>query len=148
MLIEHIQNEKVKPENLSWRERRQIVKHFLEEQSEVSNAQIGALIGTSGQHVGRVKKSLLKEASSEIDELDIKLLATSMKKRKEEYQRKAAKREDYSLAWKIEMDFIEKMQSFGFVHKEAEAVAHINALSIIQYRESKRLYKKENGKTK
>jgi len=148
-LIDLLQKKKVKPESLGYPERRKIIQYFLEEQSEVSNRQIAELIGTTRQAVGQMKKTLIKNAAWEIDELDLKLLASSLKVKKEEYQRKAVKKGDLTLAWKIEMEFIEKMQSFGYVHKEAEKVGYFNqALSINAYRESKRLYSKENGKTK
>jgi hypothetical protein len=147
-LIKLLQNKKVKPENLSYRERRQIIKYFLEEQSEVSNSQIGELIGTTGQNVGQVKKTLLKAAAWEIDELDVKALAVSLKRRKEEYQRKAAKDHNYSLAWKIEIDFIEKMQSLGFIRKAAETLNLNQAMAMSDCLESISGYDKEDGKTK
>ena len=147
-LIELLQKKKVNPESLSYRERRKVIKYFLEEQSEVSNTQIGELIGTTGQNVGQVKKTLLKEAAWEIDELDIKALAVSLKKRKEEYQRKAAKDQNYSLAWKIEMDFIEKMQSLGFIRKAADSINLNKPLSMVKCLESIQGYNKEDGKTK
>jgi len=147
-LIELLQKKKVKAEDLSYRQRRRIIKYFLEEQSEVSNTQIGELIGTTGQNVGQVKKHLLKEAAWEIDELDVKSLAVSLKKKKEEYQRKAAKDHNYSLAWKIEMDYIEKMQSLGFIHKEPENINLKNyEPSIEDMRDSFKQYDEENGKT-
>ncbi len=147
-LIELLQKKKVKPEALGYRERRKIIQYFLEEQSEVSNRQIAELIGTSRQNVYQVKKTLLKNAAWEITELDVITLAVSMKKRKEEYQRRSVQKKDFSLAWKAEMDFIEKMQSLGFIRKAPDVVNMNYALSIHDCQESINQYDKENGKTK
>lgn len=147
-LIELLQKKKVKPESLSFRERRKIIKYFLEEQSEISNTQIGELLAVTSQAVGQMKQTLLRNAASELDDLDVKLVAVSLKKRKEEYQRKAAKDQNYSLAWRIEIEFIEKMQSLGFIHKAAETLNLNYAMAMSDCLESIKLYDKEDGKTK
>ena len=116
-LIKALQNKRIESSQLSSHQRKVIIKFFIEEQSDFSNNQIAELIGITNVHVSRLKHQSLKKAVWEIEDIDIKILAVSLKKRKEEYQRRAVKGNDISLAWKIEMDYIEKMQSLGFVYE-------------------------------
>jgi hypothetical protein len=92
----------------------------MEEVSETSNRAIALLIGVSDLHVSRLKRDLLKKASWEVEHIDVKIMATAFKKKKEELQRRAMEGQDYSLAWKIECDYIAKMQDLGFIYKEPE----------------------------
>jgi hypothetical protein len=119
-IIELLQKGRITGEELSARQRRVVVKYFMEEMTDQSNTSIASLIGVTDVHVCRIKRELMKRGMWEIESVDIKMLALGLLKRKVEYQRRAAETQNWSLAWKIECDFIEKMQSLGFVYKEPE----------------------------
>jgi len=137
-LIEALQNKKIKAEDLTSHERKKIVFYFLENQSDESNVAIGRLLGITSQAVGYLKKQLLKQSAWEIEDIDIKMLAVSLKKKKEEYQRKAVAGKDVRLAWQIEIDYIEKMQSLGFVYKAPEKIQgnFTHTLSMTDFKQS------------
>lgn len=136
-LIEALQNKKINAEDLTSRQRKKVVLYFLENQSDESNVAIGRLLGITNQAVGQIKKQLLKESAWEIEDVDIKMLAVSLKKKKEEYQRRAVGK-DVRLAWQIEMDYIEKMQSLGFVYKAPEKIQgnFTHTLSMTDFKQS------------
>jgi Fe2+ or Zn2+ uptake regulation protein len=123
-LIKAIEDKKVKPSQLTTHQRRLIVKYYLEEQSHISNRTIANLIGVSDTHISRMKREVLKKSAWEIEEIDVKILAVSLKKKKEEYQRLAREKGDTKLAWDIEMDYIEKMQSLGFIFEMPKKTVH------------------------
>jgi len=119
--IIHLLNTKqIAAAELTPHQRKVVVKYYLEEESHVSNVFIANFIGVTDVHVSRIKRQLLRNASYEIDQMDVRSMAVSLKKKKEEYQRKAATKEDFSLAWKIELDFVAAMQGLGFVYKSPD----------------------------
>ena len=121
-LIEALQKNKFSPQDLTLHQRKKIILYFLEEQSSESNRAIGRLIGISGQAVGQQKNSLLKNSAWEIEDINVKIVAVSLKKKKEEYQRRAMKKDDIRLAWQMEIDYIEKMQSLGFIYEAPKKI--------------------------
>lgn len=139
-LIEALDTKVIKPENLSAHQRKVLVKYFMENQSDITNAVLGQMIGITDGQVGRLKKELIKRAVWEIEEIDIKMLAAALLKKKQEYQKKAAKAGNYSLAWQIEKDYIEKMQELGFVYK-APAVVDLNVVQTNFQIQIKELYR-------
>lgn len=116
-LIDLLDKGKIMPESLTPHQRKVIVKYYMESMSYVPNTFIADSIGVSDVHVARLKREMLKKSVWEIETIDIKMLAAALKKKKEEYQREAAKKGEYALAWKIECEYIEKMQELGFVYK-------------------------------
>lgn len=116
-LITGLSSEEIDKENLSPHQRKVIVKYYLENESQTSNVFIARLIGVSDVHVSRIKRQLLEDSAFEIERLDVVRMAVSLKKKKEEYQRKASEDGNYNLAWKIELDYIQAMQELGFVYK-------------------------------
>lgn len=122
-LINRLQTKKVNPQDLINRQRAIIVKYFMENQPEFSNIEIARLLGISDMSVHRWKKKALRQATWEIDDMDIKILAVALKKSKENLQRRAYAAQDNRLAWQIECEFISKMQDLGFVYKAPEKVA-------------------------
>lgn len=114
-LIKRLDSGKVKPKELTSHQRRVVVKYFLEERSDVSDLKIGELIGVTGQAVRWIKRKLIDEAFWQIEELDIKRLATSLLRKRNEFQRRAAGDKDWRLAWQIELDYIKAMTDLGFI---------------------------------
>ena len=112
-----LQEKKISKEVLTPRDRKLVIAYFLEEQSEETNTAIAELLGITPQAVGKIKDRLLSEAIWEIETIDIKKLAARLKKKANELQRKAQKAGDYGIAWRIETEFIEKLQDLGFVMK-------------------------------
>jgi hypothetical protein len=117
VLIKLLTDKKLAAADLQPHQRKVIVKYYMEEMSYVSNGFIGDMIGCTDVHVSRLKRNILRKSIWEIDDIDIKALALSLKKRKEEYQRAAHRAGNIGLAWAIECEFIEKMQKLGFVYE-------------------------------
>lgn len=122
-LVNGLTTKKILPEGLVPRQKRLIIKYFLEHKPEFNNVEIARLIGMSDMYVHNIKNRLLKQGAWEIDAIDVKILAVSLKKKKEELQRRALNTGDISMAWRIECDFIKEMQGLGFVYKAPEKLA-------------------------
>lgn len=106
--------------DLNAHERKIIVKYFYEEDSSWSNTAIAKLIAVTPQQVCKIKRWLKKVGVWEVEAINIEGIAIDLLKRKMEYQRKAVDGGDYALAWRIEVEFVEKMQDLGFVYKAPE----------------------------
>ena len=120
LVIQLLKDKRLKKDDLTPRQRKLVVKYFTEEASEFSNQNIADMIGVTDVRVGQIRQQLLKSAVWEIETIDIKMLATGLLQKKKQFQRRAVERNDFSLAWQIEKDYIEKMQSLGFVYKAPE----------------------------
>lgn len=140
-LINLLQKQTLRPDQLSSHQRKVIVKYFMEEQSNFSNVEIGELVGVTNVHVSRLKRELLRNSLWEIEALDVEMLAVSLKKKKDELQRRAMQispSPDLALVWKIENDFIEKMCEMGFIKLQPARllVGHVDLGSLeIQLKE-------------
>ena len=114
-ILKGLEDGLIKKEDLTSHQRKVVVKFYLEELSHTSNRAIAEKIGISDMQVGRIKKFLLRHSVWEIEDVDVKMVAVTLSKKKEEYQRKAAKDGDTALAWRIECDFVEKLAALGFI---------------------------------
>lgn len=88
-MLEALKSGKMKAGELTPRQRRVIVTFLVEEQAPMTDVQVGRLIGVSSQQAGRIRNTVLRNASWEITELDVILLGTNLKRLKESLQRKA-----------------------------------------------------------
>lgn len=120
LVIQLLKDKRLKKDDLTPRQRKLVVKYFTEEASEFSNQNIADMIGVTDVRVGQIRQQLLKSAVWEIETIDIKMLAAGLLQKKKQFQRRAVERNEISLAWQIEKDYIEKMQSLGFVYKAPE----------------------------
>lgn len=117
ILLKKINENTLAPSALSKYQRGLCVQHLSFE--GWTQVEIGALLGVSRQVVIRDLKRIEREWYGYVDEykhLNIvvgKLIATARR-----LICKAIRERDYSLAWKIECDLIDKLQSLGYVHKE------------------------------
>jgi hypothetical protein len=132
-LIKKLKNEEVEPGALDKYERKKIIQYFLENQLEATNYQIAQLLGISPQAVGRQKKNLIKSAAWQIGDLDVLQVATDLKIKAEQLQRRLTGNGDYMDAWKIQVDLIKTLQSMGFIIKvprqiqiQAQVIEQIN----------------------
>lgn len=122
-LLDALATGKVDPARLTARIRKKIVQYFMEERSEATNRYVAKLIGVSDTQVCRIRRQLVRRSSWQIEDMDVKELATELKIRKTELQRRAIGSRDYGLAWKIECDFIDKMADLGFLKLPPKRVA-------------------------
>lgn len=122
-LINRLQTKTFKQEDLIPRQKRLIIKYFMEYKPEFSNVEIARLIDMSDMYVHNEKQEMLRQGASEIESIDVKIVAVSLKKRKEELQRRALTVGDIRLGWQIECDFIREMQNLGFINKAPEKIA-------------------------
>jgi hypothetical protein len=125
-LIDALQKKLIDPSALSSRLRTKVVQYYMEEHSEVSCRRVAEIAGCSHTHVVRLRRKLAEIAALELDTIDIKRVAGQFKMRKEELQRRAMSDRDWGTAWKIECDYIEKLQSFGFIILAPHRVLNIN----------------------
>jgi hypothetical protein len=116
-LIGRLQRKEMTGEQLSPHQRKVIVKYFYEEDSSWSNSAIGQLIAVTPQHASHIKGMLKRIGLWEVEAINIEIIALDLYKRKMEYQRKAVDKEDFALAWRIEIEFVGKMQDLGFIYK-------------------------------
>ena len=120
-LINRLQTKQIKSEDLIPRQRALIIKYFQDSKPEFSNVEIGRLLGISDMSVHRWKQKALRQATWEIKSIDVNILAVSLKKCKEELQRRAFTSGGITglgLVWQIECDYIREMQGLGFVYKK------------------------------
>jgi len=117
-----LQSGQLLPKQLTMHMKTIVIKYFMEEQSEFTNTEISELVGLDFNQVRYIKSKLLKAAAIEIEAIDVKLVAASLAMKKRELQRRAIDAHDYGLAWKIETDYIEKLQGLGFVYKAPQEI--------------------------
>jgi len=115
-LVEALDKGTIRPDQLTPRLRKMIVLFFMKEQTTIPGRQVAALIGVTEGQVSRIKHRFLRDYYFELED-DVKKIALGLKWKKDELQRKAMHAADYKLVWDIEMDYIEKMQSLGFVYE-------------------------------
>lgn len=116
-LINLLKDKKISPDELTPHQRKLVVKYYSEEMSYVPNSFIAEQIGVSDVHITRLKRELLKKGIWEVVSIDVTMLAVELKKKRDELFRNAVRAGDNGTAWRIECDYIEKMQSLGFVYK-------------------------------
>lgn len=113
-IINDLRAKKITTTSLDPHERRVVVCYFMDEESGFSNVDIGKLLGITAMQVGRIKKEMLRKGLWELNDLNTPTIALAFIKRKHEFQRKALSKEDYSLAWKIEVDYTDVLIRMGF----------------------------------
>jgi hypothetical protein len=126
ILVDALQKRLVDPAGLSTRLRRKVVQYYMEEHSEVPTRRVAEIVGCSHTHVVRLRHALAELAALDLDTIDIKRVAGIFKLKKDELQRRAMADHDWSTAWRIECDYIEKLQNFGYIILAPHRVININ----------------------
>jgi hypothetical protein len=119
-LISRLQKNQLTGEALSPHQRKVIVKYFYEEDSSWSKGAIAQLIGVTSHQVGKIKSALKRIGMWEVESIDVMVIGVDVLRKKNECQRKAADKGDWALVWRIEMEYVEKMQGLGFIYKAPE----------------------------
>lgn len=121
-LIKLLNSKGMSASDLTAHERRKIVLYFMQEQSDFSDTDISRVIGIRSTQVAHIKKEMLKKGMWELSSLDTGTVALQFVMKKREIQRKALQKENYDLAWKIEVDFVSTLQRMGFIFEAPQKV--------------------------
>ncbi len=113
----HENPEGVSPEALTPRLRRKVVELYLRERSEATNRMIAEIAGVSEWTVSRYKRRLVEQLGWEVDELDVRRVATETKIKATELFTKAVRAKEFATAWRIHKEYVEVMQSLGYVKR-------------------------------
>jgi hypothetical protein len=125
-LVEALKAGTVDPTTLSWRLRRKVIQYYMEEHSEVSCRRVAEIVGCSHSHVIRTKQGIASLAAYDLDTLDVKKVAANLKLKKEELQRRAMGDRDWATAWKIECDYVDRLQAMGYILLAPHRVLNLN----------------------
>lgn len=115
-VVKGLKEKRIDPSALSPRLRRKIVAMFMEEDSTVTSRNLAELLGVSESQVRRLRRTMVEKSAYDF-ERDLQSILYSMRMKRDEYQRRALLRGDVSTAWRIEVEFIEKLQDMGVVFK-------------------------------
>jgi len=121
-IIQYLQAGKIQGAELGSRLRKLVVIWFMENQFETTNIQISGLIGTTVQNVAKVKKKILREAAWQIRGLDVVRLATETTQLGVQIQKRMLRAGQFAEAWKVQMDMVKVLQSFGFVTRMPQEI--------------------------
>lgn len=133
-IIKHLQEKRIQGSELGSRFRKMVVIWFMENQFEASTAQVAELIGTTTQHVATMKKTVVREAAWQIKDLNVTKLATKTVMFGTQVQKRMLRAGQLAEAWKVQMDMVKVLQSFGFITKAPERVeAKLAILSKIEH---------------
>ena len=121
-IIQYLQAGKIQGAELGSRLRKLVVIWFMENQFETTNIQISGLIGTTVQNVAKVKKKILREAAWQIRGLDVIRLATETTQLGVQIQKRMLRAGQFAEAWKVQMDMVKVLQSFGFVTRMPQEI--------------------------
>jgi len=121
-IIQFVQAGKIQGAELGSRLRKLIVIWFMENQFETTTLQIAELIGTTTQNVSKLKKKILRESAWQIRGLDVVRLATETTQLGVQIQKRMLKAGQLAEAWKVQVDMVKILQSFGFVTKAPQEI--------------------------
>jgi len=107
---------RIDPRELSRSWKGRIIAYFVFEQPEVPNTAIAELLEMTPSAVGwRRRKIIDGEARPELVNTGTYQIMARLTVRKDHLQRKAIAKEDYALAWRIECEYITKLQDLGAI---------------------------------
>ncbi len=107
------------PRTLSRNEKGRVIAYFTFDQPDVPNQAIADLLAMTPSNVSWRRNKIIEGAARpEIYQTGPWRAASKLALRKEHLQRKAIGKEDYGLAWRIECDYIEKLQELGLIPKQ------------------------------
>jgi len=121
-LIELIQRKELNPRNLRRKERLQVVA-FLRNEGK-SGYEIARFLNFCDKTIWNDIKLIKRNAAYLVDEISIKRVAGDLIREADVLINKAKNGLDYTLAWRIKCDLIEKLQSMGFVYKAPAELKH------------------------
>ena len=121
-MMQRIQKGTLDPDTLRPALRRKMVLMLIKENSTISNAKIGALVGMSDSQVGRVRRAAIMGTTYDID-TEVRHLVNIVWMKSQEYQRRAVADGDPRAAWSIFKESVEVLQGLGFVFEAPKKIA-------------------------
>lgn len=125
-IIVDLQTKRANPRTLARGMRWRIVQFFMEIQPEVSNVAIADLLALSPNTIGHIKRALVRDAAYQITDLDALEVLSGLRIHKNAMQALALKNGDYSAAFKMETEYIEKLGDYGFIPRAAQVFENRN----------------------
>jgi hypothetical protein len=120
--MQRIQKGTLDPTTLRPALRRKMVLMLVKENSTLSNAKIGALVGLSDSQVGRVRRAAIMGTTYDID-TEVRHLVNVVWLKSVEYQRREVAAGNARAAWAIFKESIELLQGLGFVFEAPKKIA-------------------------
>ena len=126
-VIQQIENKEICGKDLSPNSRRQIVAILDKSYTQEETAHI---LDVSDRTIQRDIKAIKSKSAKLVKDLTVDRAGGELIRKANILYKFAVKVKDYKLAWQIELDLTEMLQSLGFIHKEPEEVKHSGSISI------------------
>jgi len=117
-ILKKIQQGLLDPKEISVSDRRACVAYLRLE--GYTQEEIAGIFKVHRQTILRDEKAIRSEAARLVDEIDVRNIAGELIALAHHLQAKALREKDYGLAWRIERELIQDLQSLGYLPRSPE----------------------------